>query len=174
MRRIINPSSLPPPRGFNHGILTSGGDILFLAGQDASDAAGRIVAPGDLVGQIEQLVRNLRAVVEAAGGSLRDIVKLNIFVRDREPYVTNLGPIGERYRAHFGDHYPAMALFEVTGLFREAALIEMEGIAVIGAPSRKPARPRVSRRAAGKREVLPRRPARKAPAMRRTLRRRPR
>ena len=66
---IINPPTLAPPRGFNHGILTSGGRLLFLAGQDAGDASGRIVAPGDLLGQFEQVLRNLRAVVEEAGGA---------------------------------------------------------------------------------------------------------
>ncbi len=133
-RRIINPPTLAPPRGFSHGILM-GGQSLFLAGQDASDADGRIVAPGDTVKQFEQVLMNLQAVVEAAGGSLQDVVKLNIFVSDRRAYVTNLQPIGEIFRRHFGGHYPAMALVEVSGFFREDALIEMEGIAVLEAPS---------------------------------------
>ena len=82
-KQIINPPQLAPPRGFNHGILASGGQILFLAGQDASDANGHIVAPGDVVTQYEQVLHNLKAVVEEAGGSMQDIVKLNIFVKDR-------------------------------------------------------------------------------------------
>ncbi len=133
-RTIISPPTLPPPRGFSHGILVTGGHLLFLAGQDASDAQGRIAAPGDLVGQFEQVIRNLKAVVEAAGGTLQDITKLNIFVRDRRAYVANLTPLGEVFRGHFGDHYPAMALFEVSGFFRDEALVEMEGLAVIENP----------------------------------------
>jgi enamine deaminase RidA (YjgF/YER057c/UK114 family) len=131
-RQIINPPTLAAPVGFNHGILVTGGRLLFLAGQDASDAEGRIVAPGDLLAQFEQVLRNLQAVVEVAGGTMQDIVKLNVYVTDRDAYRANLKPLGERFRAHFGSYYPAMALFEVSGLFQEDALIEMEGFAVIG------------------------------------------
>ncbi len=129
--KIINPPGLPPPRGFNHGILVSGGRLLFLAGQDASDPAGNIVAPGDLVAQFEQVLKNFRAVVEEAGGAMQNIVKLNIFVKSRDDYVANLKPLGRVFRQYFGDHYPAMALFEVSAFFRQDNLIELEGMAVI-------------------------------------------
>jgi enamine deaminase RidA (YjgF/YER057c/UK114 family) len=129
MREIINPPELAPPRGFNHGVVVEGGRLLMLAGQDASDAEGRIVAPGGLVAQYEQVVRNLKAVVEAAGGELRDVVKLNIYVTDRDEYRAQLKALGEIHRAYFGSHYPAMALFEVKGLFNPNAMIEMEGVA---------------------------------------------
>ncbi len=131
-KRIINPPTLAPPKGFNHGILVTGGQLLFLAGQDASDAEGRIVAPGDLVAQFEQVLLNLKAVVEAAGGTMQDIVKLNVFVRDRADYVAKLKPLGKVFRAYFGEYYPTMALFEVSNLFQQEALIELEGIAVVG------------------------------------------
>lgn len=130
-RAIINPPGLPPPRGFSHGIVTTGGRLLCLAGQDASDATGRIVAPGDLVAQFEQVLKNLQAVVEAAGGTLQDITKLNIFVRDRGAYQAHLRPLGEVFRRYFGGHYPAMALFEVSGFFHDEALVELEGLAVL-------------------------------------------
>jgi len=128
-REIINQPELARPRGFNHGVIVEGGRLLMLAGQDAGDAEGRVVAPGDLVAQYEQVVRNLKAVVEAAGGQLRDIVKLNIYVTDRVAYRAQLKALGEIHRVYFGLHYPAMALFEVKGLFNPDAMIEMEGIA---------------------------------------------
>ncbi len=130
-KEIINPPELAAPRGFNHGILTSGGRLLFLAGQDASGADGRIVAPGDLVGQCAQVLRNLHAVVAGAGGSMQDIVKLNVFVADRDAYRANLKPIGGLFREHFGAYFPTMALFEIARFFQAEALIEMEGFAVI-------------------------------------------
>jgi enamine deaminase RidA (YjgF/YER057c/UK114 family) len=130
-KQIINPPTLAPPRGFNHGILTSGGRLLFLAGQDAGDANGRIVAPGDLLAQFEQVLRNLRAVVEAAGGAMQDIVKLNVFVADRDTYRAQLKALGQIFRDYFGDYYPAMALFEVSKFYQDEALVEMEGFAVI-------------------------------------------
>ncbi|MDX1688882.1 MAG: RidA family protein [Candidatus Promineifilaceae bacterium] len=130
-KEIVNPSELPAPRGFNHAILASGGKVLFLAGQDASDAEGKIVAPGDLTAQFEQVLHNLRAVVQAAGGTMHDIVKLNIFVKDRDAYVANLDALGKTFRRYFEGHYPAMALFEVSAFFRDENLIEMEGFAYL-------------------------------------------
>ena len=128
---LINPPTLPAPKGYNHGILVTGRRLLFLAGQDASDAHGNIIAPGNLVAQFEQVLRNLKAVVEAAGGTTHDIVKLNVFVRDRNAYVANLKPLGQVFRTYFGNHYPTMALFEVSAFFREDNLIELEGVAAL-------------------------------------------
>ncbi len=130
-KELINPPGLAAPRGFTHGILVTGGKLLFLAGQDASDADGRIVAPGDLVAQFEQALRNLITVVEAAGGKPSDVVKLKLFVKSRDEYAARLKPLGQVYRSHFGSYYPAMALFEVSGFFQPEALVEIEGIAVL-------------------------------------------
>ena len=130
---IINPATLSTPRGFNHGLLTTGGKLLFLAGQDASDGEGHIVAPGDMVAQCQQALHNLHAVVHEAGGQMTDIVKLNIYVTSRDTYVELLKPLGKLFRDYFGAYYPAMALFEVVGLFQPEAMIEMEGFAVLGA-----------------------------------------
>jgi enamine deaminase RidA (YjgF/YER057c/UK114 family) len=130
-REIINPPGLVAPRGFNHGILTKGGRLLFLAGQDATGADGRIVAPGDLVAQFAQALSNLTTVVEAAGGRTEHVVRLTIYVKSRDDYVAKLKPLGEVYRGYFGGHYPAMALFEVGGFFQPEALVEVEGIAVL-------------------------------------------
>jgi enamine deaminase RidA (YjgF/YER057c/UK114 family) len=132
-KEIINPASLPTPRGFNHGLLTTGGKLLFLAGQDASDGEGHIVAPGDMVAQCQQALHNLHAVVHEAGGQMTDIVKLNVYVTSRDAYVEHLKPLGKLFREYFGAYYPAMALFEVVGLFQPEAMIEMEGFAVLGA-----------------------------------------
>jgi enamine deaminase RidA (YjgF/YER057c/UK114 family) len=128
-REIINPPELAAPRGFNHAVAVTGGRLLFLAGQDAGDASGVIRSPGDIVAQYEQAVKNLKAVVEAAGGTLEDVVKLNVFVTDREAYRARLGELGKVHHAHFGRYYPAMALVEVKGLFNPDAMIEMEGVA---------------------------------------------
>jgi enamine deaminase RidA (YjgF/YER057c/UK114 family) len=132
-KTVINPLTLARPRGFSHGVLVSGGQILFLAGQTGSDAEGNIVAPGNLVAQYEQVLRNLKAVVEAAGGKMQDIVKINIFVRDRDDYLAHLKPLGLVHRSFFGDYYPTAALFEISRFFQDEALIEIEGIAVISA-----------------------------------------
>lgn len=130
-KTIINPPSLVAPRGFNHGILVEGGQLLFLAGQDASDDEGNIVGRGNLVAQFEQALRNLAAVVHAAGGEMQDVVKLNVFVRDRADYVGKRKALGSVFRSFFGNYYPTMALFEIAALFQADALIELEGVAVL-------------------------------------------
>ncbi len=130
---VITPPSLVKPRGFSHGIVTTGGRTLWLGGQDASDAQGSIVAPGDLVAQLNQVLYNLHAVVHEAGGQMTDIVKLTIFVRDRDGYLAKHRELGAVWKKYFGDYYPALALFEVTGFFQKDALIELEGMAVIEA-----------------------------------------
>ncbi len=130
-KTIINPPTLARPTGFNHGILVTGGRLLFLAGQTGSNAEGQIIAPGNLVAQYEQTLRNLQAVVEAAGGKMQDITKLNIFVRDRDDYLAHLKSLGAVHRSFFGAYYPAMALFEVSRFFQDETLVEIEGLAVI-------------------------------------------
>jgi enamine deaminase RidA (YjgF/YER057c/UK114 family) len=132
-KRIITPPSLARPRGFNHGILTTGGELLWLAGQDASDGDGRIVAPGDLIAQLERVLLNLHAVIHEAGGQMTDIVKLTIFVRDRDDYVAKRRELGKVWQRYFDEYYPALALFEASRFFQNDALIEIEGVAVIGA-----------------------------------------
>jgi enamine deaminase RidA (YjgF/YER057c/UK114 family) len=132
-KTIINPPELAYPGGFNHGILVSGGQMLFLAGQTGSDAAGTIVAPGDLVEQYRQVLSNLQAVVHAAGGRMQDIVKITIFVRDRDDYRAHLKALGAIHRSYFGKYYPATALFEISRFFQDDALIEIEGLAIIKA-----------------------------------------
>ena len=132
-KRILNPPGLAQPVGFSHGMLVTGGQLLFLAGQTASDATGRIVGVGDVVAQYEQVLRNLQMVVEAASGKMQDIVKMTIFVRERDDYLAHLKPLGKVHQAFFGAYYPATALFEISRFFQDEALIEIEGIAVIDA-----------------------------------------
>ena len=132
-KTIINPAALARPSGFSHGILTSGGQMLFLAGQAAFNAEGQLVAPGDLVGQYEEVLRHLQAVVEEAGGTMQDIVKINIFVKDRDDYLAHLKPLGAVHRTFFGNYYPATALFEISRFFQDGILVEIEGLAMLDA-----------------------------------------
>ena len=129
-KTTINPSSLAKPSGYSNGILAEG-RLLYLAGQTGMDATGRIAAPGDLVAQFAQALANLKAVVTEAGGAMTDVVKLNIYVTDKNSYKTNLKPIGEAYRSVFGKHYPVMTLVEVKSLFDDEAMVEIEGLAVV-------------------------------------------
>ena len=130
-KRTINPPALTKPINFNHAIGVTGGEMIFLASEDASDENGTIVAPGDIVAQYEQVLRNIYVVMKEAGGTMRDIVKLNIYMTDTRKYTENLEPLREVHNAYFDDFYPAIGFFEVKGLYRREALIAVEGIAVI-------------------------------------------
>ena len=127
----VSPASLPTPSGFTHGILTTGGRLLFLAGQTGMDGSGAMAAPGDMVAQFSQALANLQAVVAEAGGAMTDIVKLTLFVTDKAAYRAQLEPIGAAYRAVFGRYFPAVTLVEVRSLYDDQALIEIDGMAVL-------------------------------------------
>jgi enamine deaminase RidA (YjgF/YER057c/UK114 family) len=129
-RTIVNPARLARPSGFSHG-LEARGRLLFLAGQTAQDPQGRIVAPGDLVAQFRQALLNVGTVIEAQGGSLRDVVKLTFYVVDRRDYRARARAIGQVYRELMGGHYPPTTLVEVKALWDDEALVEIDGFAVL-------------------------------------------
>ncbi len=128
---IINPDGLGPPRGFNHGILApGGGKVLFVAGQAALDAAGRIAAR-ELVEQWDRALERVIAVVRAAGGSPEQVARMTVYVTDLEAYRASLKRLGEVHRKHMGRHYPATTLLEVRALVDVGALVEIEATAVL-------------------------------------------
>ena len=129
---IINPDSLVRPRGYNHGIKVSGtSTLLFLGGQVASDKEGQLVGEGNVALQFDKALENILAVVRAAGGSAESIVKLNIYVTDKEAYVSSTRELSQSYRKHMGKHFPTMTLVEVKSLYEAGAMVEIEGLAVL-------------------------------------------
>ena len=129
---IVNPDSLASPRGYSNGVLGApGGRLLCVAGQIGWDREERIV-PGGFAAQFAQALRNVVAVVEAAGGRADQVLRLRIHVVDREEYLAARKEIGQVYREVMGGHFPAMALFVVAGLLDEGARVEIEADAVIG------------------------------------------
>lgn len=128
---VINPELLGAPRGYSHGVLTKGsGRLLFIAGQIACNNRQQIVSE-DLVEQFDRALRNVLAVVTAAGGAAEQIARLVIYVTDKNEYKQRMKEIGERYRTRMGKHFPAMVLVEVKSLLEDRAKIEIEGIAIL-------------------------------------------
>ena len=128
---VINPELLGAPRGYSHGVLTEGGGrLLFIAGQIACNNRQQIVSE-DLVEQFDRALRNVLAVVTAAGGAAEQIARLVIYVTDKNEYKQRMKEIGERYRTRMGKHFPAMVLVEVKSLLEDRAKIEIEGIAIL-------------------------------------------
>ncbi len=129
--KFINPTSLGNPSGFSNGVLTEPGSrILFIAGQIASDEQHKIIST-DFVAQFERALANVIAVVTEAGGRPEQIVRLTIYIVDKNEYARRTREVGERYRALMGKHFPAMALIEVKGLLDDAAKVEIEGVAAL-------------------------------------------
>jgi enamine deaminase RidA (YjgF/YER057c/UK114 family) len=128
--RLVNPDSLAPPVGYSHAVVAAPGRTVYLGGQAGHGADG--VLQGDtLVEQFDAACGGIAEALRAAGGAPEHLVTLQVFVTDAESYRANLGPIGEAYRRHFGRHYPAMGLFEVTALFDPRARVELMGVAVV-------------------------------------------
>ncbi|QCO97972.1 RidA family protein [Arthrobacter sp. 24S4-2] len=127
--RTVNPQSLPKPSGYAHGILA--GNTVYLGGQTALDKDMNIV-PGGIVEQFRQAFSNVLTTLAEAGGQPQDLVSVTIYLTDVDDYMANGREIGRIWREMAGSEYPAMAGIGVTRLWQKEALIEIQGIAVIG------------------------------------------
>jgi enamine deaminase RidA (YjgF/YER057c/UK114 family) len=126
----INPAGLARPSGFSHAVTATSGRLVFLAGQIALDPDGRITAAG-IVGQFERALGNLFAALRAAGGGPADLASLTVYLVDIDDYRTHARQIGEVWRGMAGREFPAMAAIGVQRLWEPAALVELQGIAVV-------------------------------------------
>jgi enamine deaminase RidA (YjgF/YER057c/UK114 family) len=133
--RRVNPPELAPARGFSHAIAAPpGGSLVFLAGQTALDESGVIVGEG-VVAQFERALGNLLAALAAAGGQPDDLATLTVYVVDMDDYKAHAREIGAVWRRLVGRDYPAMAGIGVRRLWDAEALVEVQGMAVIGPPA---------------------------------------
>ena len=116
------------PPGYTQGIRVTGADtILFLSGQVAYDKDGGVLHRGDFKGQAREAFRALKALVEAAGGTMDSVVKLNTYVTDVR-YRADLIPVRQEF---FANKSPASTLVEVSALAHPDWMIEVEAIAVL-------------------------------------------
>jgi enamine deaminase RidA (YjgF/YER057c/UK114 family) len=128
----INPETLYDSvrYGFSHASLQEGGRTLHLAGQVAWDKDYSVVGGADLGLQTRQALANLKAVLEAAGATPADIVRLRTYVVDHSP--DKLGPVLGEVGAFFGDGTPPPNTFlGVQALALPDFLVEIEAIAVV-------------------------------------------
>jgi enamine deaminase RidA (YjgF/YER057c/UK114 family) len=127
---VVNPESLAPPHGFSHAVVPAPGRTIYLAGQTAHGPDGSL-PEGGVVEQFDAAAGNVVRALEAVGGRAEHLVSMQIFVTDVAAYRASHEEIGAAYRRHFGRHFPAAALLEVTRLFDEAAEVELMCVAVI-------------------------------------------
>jgi enamine deaminase RidA (YjgF/YER057c/UK114 family) len=161
MPKVITPKQFGAPLGmYSHGMAATG-EIVVVAGQVGMGPGGK-VAGDDVVAQTKQALDNIRVIVEAAGCSMRDVVRFQTFLTRAEDIPGFMKARQEVFPGYFPDGaHPPNTLLVVSRLVRPELLVEIEAMAV------KPARPArmasAGRAAGGARRAEPaRRPSRKA------------
>ena len=116
------------PPTYAQAVKVSGAQtILYLAGQVAYDDSGNAAHPGDFKAQARAALQAVKAQIEAGGGTMRDIVKVNTYLTDIR-HRADYGPIRQEF---FGDKMPASTLVAVAALAHPDFLIEIEAVAVL-------------------------------------------
>lgn len=130
-KEFLSPKTLTPPVGYSHIAKVRGGTTVYLAGQVSSDGSGKLIGEGNFEAQVEQVFANLKIAVEAAGGTMADIVKLNIYLVAEVPQtdVAKLRAIRDRHVNVQSP--PASTLVTVVRLARPGWLVEIEAVAVV-------------------------------------------
>ena len=118
----------PQERGYSLAVITEGGKTVWLGGQIAvADDSGKSLA-GDFEGQVRQVFKLLDGTLRKAGGTLKDMVQMTVFITD----VRNGDRLTEIRREILGDNFPGSALITITALANPDAKIEIQGYAVVG------------------------------------------
>lgn len=128
---MVNPPELAPAVGFSHAVAARPGRTVHLGGQAGIRPDGTVDPDATLLDQFDLALANMAATLAAAGARPEHLVTVTVFATDAEQYRANLRELGAIWRRHLGKHYPAMAFFEVKGLFDPAALVELTGVAVV-------------------------------------------
>jgi enamine deaminase RidA (YjgF/YER057c/UK114 family) len=131
-REFINPKALSAPPGYSHVAKVNKGTMIYLAGQVPCDASGKLVGAGNVEAQAEQVYSNIRIAIEAAGGTMADIVKLTTYIlAEVDPAnITKLRAVRDRHVN--AAQPPASTLLYISRLAQPGWLIEIEAVAAIG------------------------------------------
>jgi len=122
---VITTDRAPAPfQGAPYNQAIRAGDFLFVAGQLGTKPGSSGGPEGNIAEQTEQAMRNLSAVLDAAGSSLANLVKTTVFLQDFDDFPA----MNEVYARHAGDRPPARSTIQVSRL-PEGALVEIEAIA---------------------------------------------
>jgi 2-iminobutanoate/2-iminopropanoate deaminase len=129
MKKQLHTDQLSAPSGhFSQGVIASAcGRMVFISGMTARDVDGRVIGVGDIEAQTRQVCENLNRAVGAAGGTLNDVVRVDVFVRNIEHF----DAIHRVRREYFDAPAPASTLLEVSKMVSPEMLIEINAIAVI-------------------------------------------
>jgi len=123
-RSSVDVTGVAPPAGhYSHGIIASG-RMLFVAGQVALDAEGRLVGPADAAAQARQVLINLQRIIESAGASMADVARTTVYLTRLE----DRGPVAEVRAEFFPPPPPANTLLVVASLAQPEFLVEIDAI----------------------------------------------
>jgi len=126
MKEPIRTEAAPAPfQGAPYSQAIKANGLVFVSGQLALVPGGKEIVPGGIAEQTEQVFANLRAILEAAGSSLEQIVKTTVFLQSLDDFAG----MNEVYARHVGDVPPARSTFEVSKL-PSGALVEIEAVAL--------------------------------------------
>lgn len=126
---VVHPEGWKPAKGYANGMLAEG-RTLYVGGQIGWNK-DQVFEAKDFIGQMEQALRNILDVVEAAGGKAEHLTRLTWYVTDKQTYLAHQKEVGAAYRRVLGYHFPAMTMVVVSALVEDEALIEIEGTAVL-------------------------------------------
>ncbi len=130
-KEIFSPATLPPPTGYSHIAKVRSGTLVYVAGQVSADASGKLVGEGNFEAQVEQVFKNLKLALEAAGATMADIVKMNTYLvaEVSQDDIPKLRAVRDRYLNTAKP--PASTLVVVSRLARPGWLVEIEVVAAI-------------------------------------------
>lgn len=128
-KEVIKPELAPKPLGdYSHAWTVTGSKLIFVAGQVSVDMSGNPVGAGDIAQQTRTAMENLKKVLEGAGASLKDVIKLNVYVTNMADYQQKTRIIRREY---FTGDLPASTLVEVKSLARPEFMVEIEAVAAV-------------------------------------------
>lgn len=127
--QFLDPAGWKPAVGYANGVLARGrtvfvGGLIGWNGQQEWET-------DDFLGQVDQTLANIVAVLETAGARPEHLVRMTWYITDKREYLDNLRDMGRIYRKHLGKHFPAMAMVQVAALIEDRAKVEIEATAVI-------------------------------------------
>ncbi|MGP4029902.1 RidA family protein [Actinomadura sp. 3N407] len=129
-KKLVTSPDLAPPNGnfAQATLIEPGARLLFISGMTARNRNGGVTGVGDVTAQTHQVCQNLRAAVEEVGGTLGDIVRLDVYVRNMEDF----DAIHEVRQHYFTDEPAASTMVEVSKFVNKDYLIEINAIAALG------------------------------------------
>lgn len=130
MSGTLQPEGWAAPKGYANGVAARG-TLVFTAGQIGWNPETCRIETDDFVQQTAQALKNVAAVLRAAGAEPRHLVRLTWYITDKAAYLENQSEIGRAYREVMGKHFPAMAVVVVAGLLEDRAKVEIEATAVV-------------------------------------------